>query len=274
MEKGKDSPLSSHDSGSPFSSSCTSPHGLDVPSSDPAKIPLTRCGSSLSRAMQRNPSVTAFGSYSQQQTLPSQASLPKGSLGGSHLGMNSFMRSSPSLLNLNQEDDADIMDDDDLGNLLEDLAAPMRHEEETGNQQSQEPRRVGGPLAMQPRDVLHLRILVDHSCVEVFTGTGEVLTTRIYRGRSPDPSKPGIDFVSFGGHALLEHVSAYQVSSCWRNKPPTPAVRTSEEFMKGSFRNSLDRSSIRRSGEITLSRVNTQSLFEDILSPQFGITTT
>ena len=30
------------------------------------------------------------------------------------------------------------------------------------------------------RDV-HLRVLVDHSCVEVYTGTGEVLSTRIYR---------------------------------------------------------------------------------------------
>jgi sucrose-6-phosphate hydrolase SacC (GH32 family) len=27
---------------------------------------------------------------------------------------------------------------------------------------------------MHPGDVLHLRILVDHSCVEVYTGTGEV----------------------------------------------------------------------------------------------------
>jgi hypothetical protein len=34
---------------------------------------------------------------------------------------------------------------------------------------------VGGPLPlMRPSETIHLRILVDHSCVEVYTGTGEV----------------------------------------------------------------------------------------------------
>lgn len=34
---------------------------------------------------------------------------------------------------------------------------------------------MGGPLpTMRANAPLHLRILVDHSCVEVYTGTGEV----------------------------------------------------------------------------------------------------
>mgnify|MGYP001811017565 CR=1 FL=1 len=39
----------------------------------------------------------------------------------------------------------------------------------------QEPRRVGGPLPLQQGNhPIHLRVIVDHSCVEVYTGTGEV----------------------------------------------------------------------------------------------------
>ena len=41
-------------------------------------------------------------------------------------------------------------------------------------------RRVGGPVEMEAGDVL-MRILLDHSCVEVYLATGEVLSTRIYR---------------------------------------------------------------------------------------------
>lgn len=41
-------------------------------------------------------------------------------------------------------------------------------------------RRVGGPVEMDSGDV-RMRILLDHSCVEVYLATGEVLSTRIYR---------------------------------------------------------------------------------------------
>lgn len=41
-------------------------------------------------------------------------------------------------------------------------------------------RRVGGPVEMEAGDV-RMRILLDHSCVEVYLATGEVLSTRIYR---------------------------------------------------------------------------------------------
>ena len=40
-------------------------------------------------------------------------------------------------------------------------------------------RRIGGPIVMdKQRQEVHLRILVDQSAVEVFTGAGEALTTR------------------------------------------------------------------------------------------------
>lgn len=39
----------------------------------------------------------------------------------------------------------------------------------------QEPRRVGGPLPLMHANApIHLRVVVDRSCVEVYTGTGEV----------------------------------------------------------------------------------------------------
>jgi len=116
-------------------------------------------------------------------------------------------------------------EDEDLGNLLEDLAAPMRAAEEAAAP-AQEPRRVGGPLLMHPCDRLHLRIVIDHSCVEVYAGTGEVLSTRIYRGKGPDDLDPGLDFVAFGGAAILESVSAYEVGCAWPSQTKGSGVST------------------------------------------------
>lgn len=59
-----------------------------------------------------------------------------------------------------------------------------------------------------------MRILLDHSCVEVFLSTGEVLSTRIYRGAPSDPD-PSIEFVAFGGSALIPKVEAWEVSTIW-----------------------------------------------------------
>ena len=41
-------------------------------------------------------------------------------------------------------------------------------------------RRVGGPVEPTTNEV-RMRILLDHSCIEVYLGSGEVLSTRIYR---------------------------------------------------------------------------------------------
>ncbi len=49
-----------------------------------------------------------------------------------------------------------------------------------------------------------MRVLVDHSCVEVYLSSGEVLSTRVYRGHPPHEADAGIDFVAYGGIARVE----------------------------------------------------------------------
>ena len=46
-------------------------------------------------------------------------------------------------------------------------------------------KRVGGPIQMHG-DTVQLRVMVDHSAVEIFTGSGETLTTRCaFRSQVP-----------------------------------------------------------------------------------------
>ena len=68
-------------------------------------------------------------------------------------------------------------------------------------------RRVGGDVDLRPGEPLQMRILLDHSCVEVYLGSGEVLSTRIYRGHPPRGADAGIDFVAYGGTAKVMLVS-------------------------------------------------------------------
>ena len=49
-----------------------------------------------------------------------------------------------------------------------------------------------------------MRVLIDHSCLEIYLSSGEVLSTRVYRGQQPADSDAGIDFVAFGGSARVE----------------------------------------------------------------------
>ena len=51
---------------------------------------------------------------------------------------------------------------------------------------------------------LQMRVLIDHSCLEIYLSSGEVLSTRVYRGQQPADSDAGIDFVAFGGTARVE----------------------------------------------------------------------
>ncbi|GIL47605.1 hypothetical protein Vafri_4389, partial [Volvox africanus] len=108
-------------------------------------------------------------------------------------------------------------------------------------------RRVGGPLQRPPArgTPLALRVFLDYSCLEVFTGNGEVLTARVYRGcgprsnsssvgyhqrqnvPSPGSSTPpplysaggtaaaGVELVSFGCSTEFLSVGAYEVGSIW-----------------------------------------------------------
>lgn len=58
-----------------------------------------------------------------------------------------------------------------------------------------------------------MRILLDHSCVEVFLSTGEVLATRVYRGRPPVGADAGLDLVAFGGVARVERLEAWEMGA-------------------------------------------------------------
>lgn len=69
--------------------------------------------------------------------------------------------------------------------------------EEAAAAQPGEPLRCGGHLrplqgasGSSASDVLSLRVLLDGSCLEVFTSTGEALATRVYRGDEPPMQTP------------------------------------------------------------------------------------
>lgn len=191
-----------------------------------ASFPVQRQGSSLSQCLQRTSSHAALGTSFSAGPAGFGTSLSRG---GSLLQrQTSFLSMSPRSMAVDAAEATEM--DAELSNLLEELAAPMRGAAEEPHAPPQEPRRVGGPLLMRPSDRLHLRIFVDHSCIEVFTGTGEVLSTRVYRGRQPlvdGETDAGIEFVAFGGAAILEKVSAYEVESAWEEKPtPTAAAGT------------------------------------------------
>ncbi|KAF8056761.1 hypothetical protein HT031_006259 [Scenedesmus sp. PABB004] len=82
-------------------------------------------------------------------------------------------------------------------------------------------RRIGGAIAQRPGQPLALRLLLDGSCLEVFTGTGEVLSTRVYRGSpAPGHAGPGVEFVALDGDALLERAAAYEMASIWPAASP------------------------------------------------------
>lgn len=68
-----------------------------------------------------------------------------------------------------------------------------------------------------------MRVLLDGSCVEVYLATGEVLTTRVYRGEAPRGADAGVDLVSFGGVANAVCVDAWEMSSIWQRDHGIPS---------------------------------------------------
>lgn len=75
--------------------------------------------------------------------------------------------------------------------------------------------RAGGPLSHPHGRPLNLRVLIDHSIVEVFAGSGEVLTTRVYRGAVPkESSDGGLALVSLGGSTEAD-VKAWKMETIW-----------------------------------------------------------
>jgi len=117
-------------------------------------------------------------------------------------------------------------------------------------------RRTGGRVHVGPRDRARLRILLDDSVLEVFTGSGEVLTTRVYRGTAPAVAQlqqqqqeqqqqqmqqqqqlgdAGIEFFALDGDATLELAEAHEVATIWQRADEKAAVPASPPFASASL---------------------------------------
>lgn len=67
---------------------------------------------------------------------------------------------------------------------------------------------------------LELRVFVDASAVEVFTGCGQALSTRVYRGAPPAGAPaaaegPRLRLLSLGGPCTLATAEVHRVGSGW-----------------------------------------------------------
>lgn len=76
-------------------------------------------------------------------------------------------------------------------------------------------RRIGGRLEPRGLQTLALRIIIDSSLLEVFAGSGQVITTRVYRGSPPSPQDSGIDLLSIGGVTDVARLNAWELSTIW-----------------------------------------------------------
>ena len=116
-------------------------------------------------------------------------------------------------------------------------------------------REVGGPVAVKRGAEVHLRVFLDHSALEahappmtamsrhavstasccrscaaqtglidtscagqqVFLGTGEALSTRMYRRRPPrlDGVSAGVHVLAHGGPVEVAHGAGYLMTSIW-----------------------------------------------------------
>lgn len=86
-----------------------------------------------------------------------------------------------------------------------------------------------GEPAWQP---ITLRVFMDHSLLEVFTSTGEVLTTRVYRGLREvcgvEPASSGaqsaVQLISVGVPCTARQVAMHQMSSIWHEPAALAAL--------------------------------------------------
>lgn len=100
-------------------------------------------------------------------------------------------------------------------------------------------RRVGGKIEHASGDALHLRVILDHSLLEIFTGNGQALTTRVYRG-APPSADPGIDFLSVGGSATIEHFNAWELDTIWKEVQSTKTPKATPQFALASKLETID----------------------------------
>jgi hypothetical protein len=83
-------------------------------------------------------------------------------------------------------------------------------------------RRIGGRVEPRGLQTLALRVILDCSLLEVFAGSGQVITTRVYRGTPPSKKDPGVDLLSIGGTSSVARLSAWELSSIWGSPQVCP----------------------------------------------------
>lgn len=84
-------------------------------------------------------------------------------------------------------------------------------------------KRIGGPVLLPPDgQSLELRILIDHSLVEVFTEFGQTLTTRVYRAGPPKEADRKLYLFSLGGASKASDVEVYEMRSIWSKPEDIP----------------------------------------------------
>ncbi|KAF5833737.1 hypothetical protein DUNSADRAFT_9844, partial [Dunaliella salina] len=78
-------------------------------------------------------------------------------------------------------------------------------------------RRVGSKLQKRPAlgQPMALRLFIDYSLLEVYTGSGEVLSTRVYRGVGPPGGGAGVEVVSVGCNTHIAFLAAHEMTSCY-----------------------------------------------------------
>lgn len=82
---------------------------------------------------------------------------------------------------------------------------------------------IGGPISLNPRgDTLKLRLLIDHSLVEVFTEMGQTLTTRVYKASPPEKADQRLHLFSLGGASMATGVEIYKMGSIWSKEEDVP----------------------------------------------------
>ncbi|KAI8463181.1 MAG: glycosyl hydrolase [Monoraphidium minutum] len=126
--------------------------------------------------------------------------------------------------------------EDGLMGIQSAAAEPLRPADAAGAAAAPPPgaRRCGGRLRGLPGGgggPLGLRVLVDHSLVEVFTSTGEALATRVYRGGGGGGGAAAaaaaaggeVELLLFGG-AAAARVDAWEVDSIWAAAAAAPAA--------------------------------------------------
>lgn len=78
---------------------------------------------------------------------------------------------------------------------------------------------------MGPDEALRLHIFIDASTLEIFTGTGHTLTTRVYRGHPPpNGMNPKIHVLSPNGGCTVEALDAWELSHGWLSDADAPCT--------------------------------------------------